>query len=94
MVRDINVYANPTVSQVQNVTVGVTISQVMEKVAQDGLSAEEVSEIRALLEEADKCRGDESRLRKVGKKIAYFALDKATSSLPALLTYVAGLFPW
>lgn len=94
MVRDINVYANPTMSQVQNVTMGVTISQVMEKVAQDGLSAEEISEIRALLEEADKCRGNESKLRKVGKKIVDFAFDKAVSSLPMLLTYVAGLFPW
>lgn len=93
MVRNINVYANPTMSQVQNVTMGVTVSQVMEKVAQDGLSAEEVSEIRALLEEADKNRGDESRLRKVGKKIVDFAFDKAVSSLPMLLSYVAGLFP-
>lgn len=92
-VRNINVYANPTMSQVQNVTMGVTISQVMEKVAQDGLGAEDVREVRTLLEEADKCRGDESKLRKVGRKIVDFAFDKAVSSLPTLLTYVAGLFP-
>lgn len=93
MVRDINVYASPTMSQVQNATVGVTISQAMERVAQDDLSDEDIREIRAFLEEADRCRGDESKLRKVGRKIADFAFDKAVSSLPTLLTYVAGLFP-
>lgn len=84
--------ANPQISQTQNLTMNISVSQVLEAMEADDLSEEDIRDIKALLLDAEISKGDESKLKAIGKKIADFAFDKATSSLPALLSFVTGLF--
>lgn len=84
--------ASPQISQTQSVAVSISIAQAIEAVEHDDLKEDDLKEIKALLLDAQMSKGDESKLKAVGKKIADFAFDKAVSSLPALLSFVAGLF--
>lgn len=91
-----NVYvtqnANPYMSQSQSAALAVSISQVLDAVETDDFSEEEQQELKAMLLDAECNKGNEPKLREIGKKIADFAFDKAVSSLPNLLAFVANLF--
>lgn len=84
--------ANPSVSQNQNTTISVSVSQVLDAVKADDFSEDELKEIKSLILDAECNRENKSKLREIGKKIADFAFEKAVASLPILLSFVANLF--
>lgn len=84
--------ANPYMMQNQSTSLSVSISEVLDAVREDDYSEDDAKEIKALLLEAECNRGNESKLKEIGKKIADFAFDKAVSSLPSLLSFLASLF--
>lgn len=84
--------ANPIIAQTHNTTIGISFNQIIKSIDEDDMSEEEKRELKALLADAEAAKGKNLKLREIGKKIADFAFNKAVSSLPALLNYMAGLF--
>lgn len=84
--------ANPNVMQTQNVTMSVSFSQVISAIDLDGLNDDDVMKIKTLLTDAEANRGNESKLRQIGREVADFAFEKAKASLPIILGYLSSLF--
>lgn len=86
--------ANPSISQTQVVTIDACFLEAQKAVSKDeALTKEERGALNQLiLEAAEQEESSDDALRKIGREIVSFLFDKATSSIPAVLTYLAQLF--